>query len=78
MRGLNEPPIKTPRRAGAMFPDADKIKDKVRASLFSPEFNPEDDRIQIGKTMGLVSSGSDFQRQFSQEKVGAGGLFMTS
>ncbi|CAJ1360503.1 unnamed protein product [Effrenium voratum] len=33
---------------GAMFPDADKIKDKVRASLFSPEFNPED----IYKTTG--------------------------
>lgn len=28
--------------SGAMFPDADKIKEKVRASLFEPEVNPED------------------------------------
>ncbi|CAJ1443343.1 unnamed protein product [Effrenium voratum] len=35
-----------------MFPDADKIKDKVRASLFSPEFNPED----IYKTTGWCGS----------------------
>ncbi|CAK9011622.1 L type, partial [Durusdinium trenchii] len=28
--------------SGAMFPDADKIKEKVRASLFEEELNPED------------------------------------
>eukprot|EP00435_Cladocopium_sp_Y103_P043448 s325_g12.t1 len=28
--------------SGTMFPDADKIKEKVRASLFEPEVNPED------------------------------------
>lgn len=31
--------------SGAMFPDADKIKEKVRASLFEEELNPED-RVQ--------------------------------
>ncbi|CAE7656213.1 Cacna1g, partial [Symbiodinium pilosum] len=33
---------------GAMFPDADKMKDKIRATLFAPEYDPE----AIYKTTG--------------------------